>query len=107
MSNKNSTVINSNFPFTDLRMPDGDFYDNKTQLEQAGFVESQMWSVVEACNASGDELYIYGPVHHYCNLIGYVATAEHHDGNTYYQETVRTAEEAAASDAYFCDACEV
>ena len=98
--------IDGDFPFRELRMPDGNYYDNKTQLEQAGFDKSQMWSVVEATGDNGDELYIYGPVHHYVNLIGYVGTAERHDGKTYYAEVVRTAAEAACADAYFCDTCE-
>lgn len=98
--------INAEFPYRELRMHDGDFYDNKTQLELAGFDKSQMWSIVEATADNGDELYLYGPVHHYCNLIGYIGTAERHNGKTYYAEVVRTAAEAACADAYFCDTCE-
>ncbi len=106
MSDKNSTVIQGEFPFTELRTPTGDYYDNKTQLEQAGFEKAQMWSVVTTTATNGDELFVYGPVHHYVDIIGYIGTAEHHDGNTYYAETVRTAAEAACEDAYFCDTCE-
>lgn len=95
------------FPFKELRTPNGDYYDNKTEMELAGFEETQMWSVVEAAGNDGSEWLIYGPVDHYCNLIGYFATAEHHDGNTYYEEELRTAAEVAAADAYFCESCEV
>jgi hypothetical protein len=28
----------------------------------------------------------YGPPGHFVNVIGYIATAEHHDNDTYYQE---------------------
>lgn len=106
MSNDKSTVIQGEFPFTELRTPTGDYYDNQSQLGLAGFKETQMWSVVETTASNGDELYVYGPVHHYINIVGYIGTAEHHDGNTYYAETVRTAAEAACQDAYFCDTCE-
>lgn len=95
------------FPFTELKRPDGEYYHAPDEMLRAGFVPSQMWSIVEAEGVDGSEWYVTGPATHYCNLIGYVATAEHHDGNTYYHECIRTAEEAAKSDAYFCDTCEV
>ena len=94
------------FPFTELKTPTGDYYDNKTQMERAGFVESQMWSVTDADDDDGSEYLCYGPVHHYVNLIGYIATAEHHDGDTYYIECVKTAEEVAKEAAYFCEECD-
>ena len=43
-----STVHEKDFPFNELRMPDGDYYDNPTQMMHAGFKKSQMWSIVEA-----------------------------------------------------------
>ena len=101
-----STIHNQEFPFTELRMHTGDYYDNKTQMEHAGFVESQMWSITDADEEDGSEYYCYGPVHHYVNLIGYIATAEHHDGDTYYIECTKTAQEAAAEAAYYCEACD-
>lgn len=101
-----SKEIYGEFPFNELRMPDGNYYDNKSQLELAGFEESQMWSVVEAEADDGAELYVYGPVHHYINLIGYIGTAEKHDGNTYYVETIRNAAEVACANSYYCDTCE-
>lgn len=88
-------IHNEDFPFNELRKHDGDYYQNQRELEHAGFEESQMWSVTEATSDEGDELYIYGPVHHWVNIVGYIGTAEHHDGETYYEETVRTAAEIA------------
>ena len=38
------THFYEDFPFNELRALTGDFYDNKTQLERAGFEESQMVS---------------------------------------------------------------
>jgi len=101
-----ATEIYAEFPFNELRTPTGDYYDNKTQLERAGFEESQMWSVVEGEGEDGSEVLCYGPVHHYVNLLGYIGTAEHHDGDTYYFETIKTAAEIACENAYFCDTCE-
>lgn len=95
-----TTIIEKEFPFNELRMPTGDYYDNSTQMMHAGFERSQMWSVVEADGDDGAEYLSYGPVHHYVNLLGYIATAEHHDGDTYYIECWKTAEEAAADDDY-------
>ena len=94
------------FPFTELKTPTGDYYDNRIEMERAGFVESQMWSVTDADDDDGSEYLCYGPVHHYVNLIGYIATAEHHDGDTYYIECVKTAEEVAKEAAYFCEECD-
>lgn len=100
-----SKVFEQTFPFQELRMPTGDYYDNRTQMEHAGFIQAQMWSIVEADADDGAEYLVYGPVHHYVNILGYVATAEKHDGNTYYNECIKTAKEAAEQ-AAFCDACE-
>ena len=101
-----SVVHEQPFPFQELRMPNGDYYDNQTQMQNAGFIQAQMWSVVEANCDNGAEYLCYGPVGHYVNLRGYVATAEKHDGNTYYNECIKTAEEVAQEAAYFCEACE-
>jgi hypothetical protein len=101
-----STVHESEFPFQELRMPTGDFYDNRTQMEHAGFIKAQMWSVVEAASDDNAEYLIYGPVDHYVNLLGYVATAEHHDEDTYYEECIKTAQEAAEEAAYYCKSCD-
>ena len=88
------------FPFNELKTPTGDYYDNTSEMELAGFKESQMWSIVEAEGADNSGWLIYGPVHHYVNLRGYVATAEHHDGETYYEECVKD------PDPFFCPSCD-
>ena len=86
------------FPFEELLYPDGDFYTSPDQMRLAGFDESQMWSVVEAEADDGSQWWIFATVHlvggldentDIENLIGYVATAEHHDGPTEYQVCVR------------------
>ena len=79
-------VFQQEFPFAELRTPTGDYYESTTQMIRAGFENSQMWSVVTAEGDDGFEYYVYGPANHYVNKIGYIATAEHHDGDTYYEE---------------------
>ena len=49
--------------------------------------EDQIWSVVIADTDEG-YTYSYGPCEHWIGRLGYVATKEKHDGNTYYEETV-------------------
>lgn len=88
-----TTIHEKEFPFTELRTPTGNYYDNKTEMELAGFAKTQMWSVVEADADDGSEYLSYGPADHYINLLGYIATAEHHDENTYYVECIKTAAE--------------
>ena len=56
----------------------------------AGFDLDQIWSVVHG----EDDSYLYGPSHdsdvisscNYVLLLGYVATTDRHDGDTYYIE---------------------
>lgn len=33
-----------------------------------------------------DNVFVYGPSQHYIDVIGYIATKETHDGETYYTE---------------------
>jgi len=88
------------FPFNELKMPDGDYYQTIEQMERAGFEPNQMWSVVEAASDDGSEWYVYGPRGHIVNRMYYVATAEYHDGETYYEECVRE------PDPFFCPSCD-
>lgn len=79
------------FPYEEIRQePDGDYFDSIKQMEDKGFQPSQMWSVIHTCdedqNGREVDYYTYGPKHHYINLLGYVATKEHHDSATYYDE---------------------
>lgn len=80
------------FPFTEVRQKTGDYFDSIQQAVSAGFAKSQIWSVTvtDDVDDNGREYsaYSYGPSHHWVNVMGYVATHEHHDGETYYEETV-------------------
>lgn len=75
-------IIQGDFPFEEIRREDGNYFDTAQQARDAGYVDSQIWSIV-----SEGDTWIYGPCHHYVNRLGYIATKEHHDGNTYYEET--------------------
>lgn len=69
------------FPFEEIRDPNGDYYASAPAAVAAGHRLSQVWSVVES-----DGSYTYGPPYHYVNVIGFIATEEHHDNDTYYHE---------------------
>lgn len=82
------------FPFEEVRKESGDYFDNVQELLDLGYTKEQIWTVTEADGDDGAEYIIYGPSHHYVNLIGLIATKEKHDGETYYEYCWRTAEEA-------------
>ena len=82
------TIIEGDFPFQEIRDEvvggNGDYFDSWADAKKAGFDDDQIWSVTH-----GDEdVYSYGPPHHYVNLVGFIATNERHDGATYYIEDV-------------------
>ena len=76
------------FPFEEIRRRDGNYFNTAEEAVAAGYKESQVWSVIES-----DDWYTYGPSWHYINRLGYVATKEHHDGQTYYHEQVEIPED--------------
>ena len=76
------------FPYEEIRKDSGDYFDSIQEMEDAGFKESQMWAITYADGDHGATFHCYGPRHHWVNLVGYVATKEHHDGDTYYEECI-------------------
>ena len=84
------------FPFKECRTEGGDFFSSIDEALDAGFEMDQIWSVTES--GENDYCHIYGPPHHWVNLLGYTATKERHDNNTYYIEDwsdfMRTSDEA-------------
>ena len=81
------TIIEEDFPFDEIRKESGDYFDSIKEMKDLGFTENQMWSVVMSDHDNG-YVYTYGPRGHCVNLLGYVATQEKHDGDTYYEELV-------------------
>jgi hypothetical protein len=82
------------FPFEELRNEHGDYFSTIAQALAAGHSEDQIWSVVTTDHDDGYNItYTYGPVGHVVNLLGYTATAERHDGQTYYHEIVALQDE--------------
>lgn len=71
------------FPFVEFRRPSGDYFSSWFEATQAGYADNQIWSVVldDETNAC-----TYGPPRHVVNVIGYVATNERHDHDTYFHE---------------------
>lgn len=73
--------INAEFPFEEIRREDGNYFNSWPEAKAAGYRDDQIWSICE-----NDGVWSYGPPHHYVNHIGHIATAESHDGKTYYVE---------------------
>lgn len=71
------------FSYEEIRRPDGNYFDSWAEAQQAGYDDDQIWSVV-----AGNKAWTYGPPHHYVNVIGFIATTERHDHDTYYEETL-------------------
>lgn len=69
------------FPYEEIRMESGDYFPTAEEARLAGYTDNQIWSVTES-----DGVFSYGPIGHYVNLLGYIATVEEHDGNTYYED---------------------
>jgi hypothetical protein len=91
-------TIESEFPYEEIRRPDGNYFQSWKEAKDAGWDDDQIWSVVSAEGDDGSEWIIIGPPHHFCNHLGHLATKERHDNNTYYEECWLTAEEAAEND---------
>ena len=75
------------FPFEEHRTKtDSDLFDSVQEALDAGWLITQIWSVV-ACDDDDEPItWTYGPNHHWVNVMGFTATQEHHDGDTYYHE---------------------
>ncbi len=71
------------FPFEEIRRADGNYFDSWHEAREAGYPDNQIWSVAE-----NENTWTFGPPHHWVNVIGYTATTETHDGETYYHEEV-------------------
>lgn len=69
------------FPFEEHRKENGDYFSSWKEVSEAGYDDDQIWSITEA-----EGVYSYGPPHHYINIVGFIATSERHNGNTYYHE---------------------
>ena len=80
-------VMKKDFPFKEIRKKSGDFFHTLEEVKALGYTEDQIWSVLIAENNEG-YTYSYGPCDYLLSRLGYVATKEKHDGNTYYEETV-------------------
>ena len=75
------TLFEEDFPFEEIRDRNGDYFHGVQEAMNAGYGLKQVWSVTE-----GEGIYTYGPPRHYVNVIGYIATKEYHDNDTYYEE---------------------
>lgn len=76
------TLHNKDFPFIEVRAKNEGYFETRIDAENAGYNVNQIWSVA----VSDEMVFTYGPSHHYINVLGYIATEEPHDGDTYYEE---------------------
>jgi hypothetical protein len=89
----------TDFPFEEIRRVSGDYFDTYAEVEALGYDADQIWSVIVTDNDDGGTTWTYGPPHHFVNLMGYIATAERHDNETYYHEVIEADEDEAADPA--------
>ena len=78
MNAPEQTYIVGDFPFAVLEQ-----FPNLPAALAAGHTREHLWSITEG---DDPDLWLYGPPHHYVNLISIARTAEAHDGHTYYKE---------------------
>tara|TARA_B110000977_G_C10928357_1_gene436046 strand:- start:480 stop:749 length:270 start_codon:yes stop_codon:yes gene_type:complete len=79
------------FPFDEIKLPSGDYFETVDQaIKQTGLSVDHVWSVTYDDHEEDEnaQVYITGPSHHYCNLIGYIVTEKPHDGLTVYIENL-------------------
>jgi hypothetical protein len=81
---------NKDFPYQEIKTKDGDYFSTVQEAKDLGFKVKQIWSVavVDDEDENGKEFtsYCYQPPCHIVNVIGYVATKEAHDHDTYFEE---------------------
>ena len=87
-----SNTIQGDFPFKEIRDANGDLFPAATAaLYTTGFDYNHIWALIEGEDGEKDGYRTgsttYGPPHHSVNVLGFIATKEAHDGDTYYEET--------------------
>ena len=86
-------ILEKVFPFEEIREKwTGDFFNAPSDALKEGYSLSQIWSVATYPSGLRNTRFIYGPSLHYMDVLGYVATKEHHDGKTYYEFTCEVAD---------------
>ena len=91
MDSVDEQPIESDFPFAEIRRESGDMFSTAREaMNMTGYDEFHIWSVVdcddEEYNGEDFGFCVYGPLNHYVNVMGFIATKETHDGETYYTE---------------------
>lgn len=75
------------FPYEEYRDEHGDYFRSLDDaMNHLSFSEEHIWSITEGEDDDGVTVYTYGPPTHYTNLIGFIGTAEPHNGVTYFEE---------------------
>ena len=92
MNSVDEQPIEADFPYKEIRKGSGDMFSTAEEaMKCTGYDESHIWSIGD-CDGegwAGGERYgfaMYGPSCHYINILGFIATKERHDGDTYFTE---------------------
>ena len=75
------------FPYEEIRDPNGDYFSSYQEVLDAGFTDAQVWTVIVTDEDLG--LWItYDNGFRFVNVIGYVASKEEVTGDECYEEFV-------------------
>jgi len=85
------------FPYEEIREKHTeDYFSTANQAwRETGYSLDHIWAISEE-----DGVWIYGPSHHYVNVVGYIATNEAHDDQTYFVEQTQVAEMQREKESY-------
>jgi hypothetical protein len=89
------------FPFEEVAR-----FITLSQARAAGVPLEHLWSVSEGEDDGDWRCWIYGPSHHFVNLLHFVQTKEKHDGKTYYEETWQVGKDFSTQDSSIDDVTE-
>ena len=83
-------IYEKQFPFDEIKRNDGEYFGTaKEAMTATGLDISHVWVIIESDTGNDNEYcYTTSPPHHHINKIGYIATQEPHDHQTYYNERV-------------------
>lgn len=79
------------FPYKEFRDEQGNYFQTAAFAQQAavnaGYSERHVWSVVEEWD-NNKFFFIYGPSHHYVNVLGFIYSDTPNKGEYYFEEVI-------------------
>ena len=80
-------VMEDEFPYEEIRDPDGNYFLYYEDVIDAGYCEEQVWTVVSTDTDEGI-WFAYDSTRRIVNVLGYIATKEHAVPGECYEEFV-------------------